>query len=67
MHENFALTSIISFKAISFNIYTSYPRRRGRHIVRGDFFQKSPLTHFVAAPLQTATASLGCGGVLVRT
>ncbi len=26
------------------------PRRRGRHIVRGDFFQKSPLTHSVAAP-----------------
>ena len=36
--------------------------RRGRHIVRGDFFQKSPLTHFVAAPFQIATAALGCGG-----
>ena len=40
------------------------PRRRGRHIVRGDFLQKSRLTHFVAAPLQTATALLGCGLVL---
>ena len=35
------------------------PRRRGRHIVRGDFFQKSPLTHFVAAPFQIEPASLG--------
>ena len=33
----------------------------GLHIVRGDFLQKSPLTHFVAAPFQIATASLGCG------
>ena len=40
------------------------PGRRGRYIVRGDFLQKSPLTHFAAAPLQTATALLGCGLVL---
>ena len=38
------------------------PRRRGRHIVRGDFLLKSPLSHFVAAPFQIATAALGCGG-----
>ena len=40
------------------------PRRRGRHIVRGDFFQKSPLTHFVAAPLQIEPAALGFDLVL---
>ena len=40
------------------------PRRRGRHIVRGDFFQKSPLTHFVAAPFQIEPASLGFDLVL---
>ena len=40
------------------------PRRRGRHIVRGDFFQKSPLTHFAAAPLQIEPAALGFDLVL---
>ena len=40
------------------------PRRRGRHIVRGDFFQKSPLTHFVAAPFQIEPAALGFDLVL---
>ena len=39
-------------------------RRRGRHIVRGDFLQKSPLTHFVAAPLQIEPAALGFDLVL---
>ena len=39
-------------------------RRRGRHIVRGDFLQKSPLTHFVAAPLQIEPATLGFDLVL---
>ena len=43
---------------------TTIPSRRERPIVRGDFLQKSPLTHFAAAPLQTATALLGCGLVL---
>ena len=42
----------------------SPPCRRGRHVVRGDFLQKLPLTHFVPALLQTATALLGCGLVL---
>ena len=37
-------------------------RRRGRHIVRGDFLLKSPLSHFVAAPFQIATQRSGCGG-----
>ena len=40
-------------------VRSAAPRRRGRHIVRGDFFQKSLLTHFVAAPLQIEPAALG--------
>ena len=31
-------------------LWTSVLRRRGRPIVRGDFFAKLPLTHAVAAP-----------------
>ena len=40
-----------------------FPRRRGRHIVRGDFLQKSPLTHSVAAPSQLRPAALTGAGV----
>ena len=45
-------------------IHLPPPRRRGLHIVRDDFFQKSSLTHSVAPPLQTEPAALGFGLVL---
>ena len=45
-------------------VRSAAPCRRGRYIVRGDFFQKLPLTHFVAAPLQIEPAALGFDLVL---